>query len=390
MQPQPNTDLVSRGSLRLSADIGQNFSLSVGSADVSCTTHLTLSSEREMAAHLTSTSDIREDGSSLNASSAPSSDSADMPECASTQCNTPVEVAGGLRTAAPSPPRLTRVLSSLPLCAVTASPLYRQSAEDETLRAAIAANAKQLLHAVTGVEADEIIDLLYVKETWFSTEVLVYALCLANRLTLRYPHWVLVSHDTDYDNSSVCDSPMRHHSSAGSSATAGAHPLHGNHLLPHVCSSTSSDASHLDSLEEASWASDPYAEFTGRGLARTQSASTNSLGDVFNRHNMRRRLVALLLLSGKFHGDVVYKTASLADVLNRHRNDPQPHRVTPSGRSTTEDSTDPSGAPARALPRMMPARLGQCEKQLFQELGCTVFVQDAEYRCCEDMVLRGL
>ncbi|SYZ68748.1 hypothetical_protein [Leishmania braziliensis MHOM/BR/75/M2904] len=155
-----------------------------------------------------------------------------------------------------------------------------------------------------------------------------------------------------------------------------------SHLtLPHVCSSTSSDTSHADNYDEV-----PMGDSLLPSKERVLSASTNSLGDVFNRHNTRRRIVALLLISGKFHGDVVYKTSSLANVLNKFRDEQRAVATLASSPATVSVKSVPS----RLLPRITPDHLGQCEKRLFQELSYTILVSRDEYQHCEDIVLQGI
>ncbi|CBZ29620.1 hypothetical protein, unknown function [Leishmania mexicana MHOM/GT/2001/U1103] len=339
--------------------------------NASCTTHITLLHELDTALQMTSTSEISENASSSNASSV-SAGSTAIPECASTRCNTP-----DVTATAAALPLFSRVLSLHPYGA-NVPPLYKLSAEDAALRAHIAVNAKLLLHTLTGYEADDIIDLLYVNETWFSAEVLIYALCLVNRLTSRYPSWRAPHAEADRDDASAVDSPVRCSYTSGVQTSPP--------TLTHVCSSTSSDASHIDNDDITM--NDRVSELK----ERIHSSSTNSLGDVFNRHNTRRRIVALLLIAGKFHGDVVYNTSSLANALNKFRDEKrslQEHCATVAPTASTA-TTSAKLMPSRPPPRIAPAHLGQCEKWLFQELGCTVFVHRKEYQHCEDIVFRGI
>nr|CAJ2478694.1 unnamed protein product [Leishmania braziliensis] len=351
--------------LRFLASVSR-YSLTIDeSENASCTTHITLPHELESRPHMTSTSEIGDATSSSNETSL-SARSIAVPECASTRCNTPSVTAG----AAVQP--LSRV-SSLHQCGTNISLLYKLSAEDAALRARIAVNAKVLLNVLTGYEADDIIDLLYVNEAWFSTEVLIYSLCLVNRLTFRYPSWCATHAETDCEEISGMEPHVR--CSFSSSVQT-------SHLtLPHVCSSTSSDTSHADNYDEV-----PMGDSLLPSKERVLSASTNSLGDVFNRHNTRRRIVALLLISGKFHGDVVYKTSSLANVLNKFRDEQRAVATLASSPATVSVKSVPS----RLLPRITPDHLGQCEKRLFQELSYTILVSRDEYQHCEDIVLQGI
>ncbi|AYU81784.1 hypothetical protein, unknown function [Leishmania donovani] len=342
------------------------------SENASCTTHITLPHELDTVPQMISTSEISEGTSSSNAS-AVSAGSTAIPECASTRGNTPDATA----TAAALPP-FSWALSLHPYGA-NVPLLYKLSAEDAALRADIAVNAKLLLHTLTGYEADDIIDLLYVNETWFSTEVLIYALCLVNRLTSRYPSWRAEHAEADRVDASAVDSPVR------CSYTSGVQTL--SPTLTHVCSSTSSDTSHVDNEDDITM-NDRVSE----PKERIRSSSTNNFSDVFNRHNTRRRVVALLLIAGKFHGDVVYKTSSLANALNKFRDEKRSlQEQCAAAAPTAPTATTPAKLmPSRPPPRIAPAHLGQCEKRLFQELGCTVFVHRKEYQHCEDIVFRGI
>ncbi|GET91569.1 hypothetical protein, unknown function [Leishmania tarentolae] len=346
--------------------------MSGGSEDASYTTHITLPHEFETAPQMTSTSEMSLN-TSASKSSAASSGSTAIPECANTRCNTP-----DVTAAASESPPFPLVLSLQPHGAHV-PPLYQLSTEDAALRAHIAINAKLLLHTLTGHEADDIIDLLYVKEMWFSTEVLIYALCLVNRLTSRYPNWSGRHSEANPADVSVADSVVRCRNASNMQHTLP--------ILTHVCSSTSSDISHIDSYDDMVM-SNRLSEFK----VCLHSTSTNNLSDVFNRHNTRRRVVALLLISSKFHGDVVYKTSSLTNALNRFREEKRSLQEQCATGNPTDSTATTSATlvPSRPPPRIAPAHLGQCEKQLFQQLGCTVLVHRKEYQNCEDIVFRGI
>lgn len=325
----------------------------------SCGTHITLPCEVD---HATDTARSSEKGeqSSLDPSLASSCTTA-MPECNSTQCNTPLHATDKAAATAPAGAAAARALP--PLHRVPE--IYQRAAEDVEVRAAIAVNAKHVFHALTGFDVDEILDLLYVKETWFSTEVVIHALCLVNRLSFRFPSWCEHAIESDTDASSCTDSPVRGCSSAAATST-----------LPRLCSSTSSEFSHHDAMDAMS---EHTFESFGRSLARSRSASTNSLGEVFTRSNSPRCIMALLLLSSKFHGDIVYNTASLSNAMNAFREE----QLKVCGEA-------PLGQRRKPLLRVLPATLGQCEKRLFSELGFTAFVHKEEYQHCETLALRGL
>ncbi|KAG5470216.1 hypothetical protein LSCM4_02910 [Leishmania orientalis] len=352
--------------LRFLANVGR-YSMTRGDSDnASGKTHITLPYELEVSLHMSFTSETGDDTSSD--APAVSAESVAIPDCASTRCNTP----DATTAVTAALPHLSEV-PSLHSFGFDISPLYRLSAKDVALRARIAVNAKLLLHALTGYEADDIIDLLYVNEAWFSTEVLIYALCLVNRLTFRYPSWYAPRAEEDCGHASMPDSP----------AHGSVRPIvqNSHHVLSHVCSSTSSDASHVDNDDEIRVGEGP-PELT----EHSHTSGTSSLGDVFNRHNTRRRIVALLLIAGKFHGDVVYKTSSLATALNKFRDE----KSVAAALAASTATTSLNSLASRPLPRIAPAHLGQCEKRLFQELGCTVFVHREEYQHCEDIVFRGV
>lgn len=343
------------------------FSTTIAESEVaSCATHITLPGDLDPNTQTAVSSDMG-DQLSLDVSlDASSSGSTAMPECSSTQCNTPVHP-----TAAPistAPPPLHPASAMADGWGVHVPRVYQRAAEDSDLRASIATNVKHVFHALTGFDVDEIIDLLFVKETWFSAEVVIHALCLVNRLSFRFPHWCDHAIESDTDSTSVADSPIR---GCGVGLTAG---------LPHVCSSTSSDYSHHDNTDNLSEAS---LDFVGRSLARSRSGSTSSLGDVFTRSTSPRCMIALLLLSSKFHGDIVYNTSSLSNAVNKFREE----QIKAKANAPTSLATGPSRKP---LLRLQPATLGQCEKRLFRDLGCSVFVHKDEFKCCEDLVMSGL
>ncbi|KAG5496286.1 hypothetical protein JKF63_02587 [Porcisia hertigi] len=332
-----------------------------------CTFPAKMLSEFEVTSHATSTSEAVMDSSSRSVSAVsiastaipnPSSMPRSSPDTAGAEC-------------------LSQLLS-LDLSGISTPPLYELSAEDASLRAKIAVNAKLLLHSLTGYEADDIVDVLYVKETWFSIEVLIYALCLINRLTCRYPNWSAPHNRTNPDEVSAENSPMRHSSSMPTLSSK----------VSHVCSSTSSDASHADNSDESKGNPTP-PEFSDP----INSASAHNIGDVFNRHNTRRRVVAVLLISAKFHGDLVYKTCSLTNALNKYRSEKitlQEHCTAAPLGGAAASSTTATSMPNRPFPRIAPAHLGQCEKRLFQELGCTAMVRQSEYQHCEEIVFQGI
>ena len=329
----------------------------------SCTTHITLPCELDRTTQTAPSSDLGDQLSldpSLNTSRASSCSTA-VPECNRTKCNTPANAVAAVLPA-------LHCVTSADGCSVHVPVVYKRAAEDGKVRAAIAVNAKNVFHALTGFEADDIFDLLFVRETWFAAEVVIHALCLVNRLSLRFPHWCDHAIESDTDVSSYADSPVR-----GFCVTAGVG-------LPHICSSTSSDFSHQDNTDALSEAS---LDAIGRSLARSCSASTNSLGDPFTRSNSPRCMTALLLLSSKFHGDIVYNTASLSNAVNKYR-DEQIKLMADAPCSI------PSGLRRKPLLRLLPATLGQCEKRLFRDLGCTVFVHKDEFQCCEALVLKGI
>jgi hypothetical protein len=334
------------------------------SENASCATHITLPCDIDRATQ-TALSSSRGDQLSLDPSLASSCSTA-MPECNSTQCNTPTNTVEKICV-----PPLHQITSpSSGWGGIYVPPIYKQAAEDANVRAAIAANVKHVFHALTGFDVDEIFDLLFVKEMWFSAEVVIHALCLVNRISCRFPHWCDHAIESDADTSSCADSPVR-----GASVTVAV-----TKGLPHVCSSTSSDFSHQDNTDVLSEVS---LDLVGRSLIRSRSGSTNSLGEVFTRSNSPRCMIALMLLSSKFHGDIVYNTASLSNAVNKFR-DEQIKMMTDAPVSIA------AGPRRKPLLRVLPDTLGQCEKRLFRELGCSVFVHKEEYQCCEALVLKGL
>ncbi|KPA84806.1 hypothetical protein ABB37_01287 [Leptomonas pyrrhocoris] len=335
------------------------------SGNASCGTHITLPCELDPTTQTAPSSEM-EDQLSLNPSLA-SSHSTTVPECNSTQCNTPVNAAG-VKAVATAFPNLHRV-TSVEGCGLHVPEIYKRAAADQQVRAAIAVNVKHVFHSLTGFDVDEIFDLLFVEETWFSAEVVIHALCLVNRISPRFPYWCAHAIESDTDTSSYHDSPIR----GGSAAAATV-------AVSHVCSSTSSDFGHPDNTDVLSEAS---FDLASRSLARSRSGSTNSLGDVFTRSNSPRCMTALLLLSSKFHGDIVYNTASLSNAVNKFR-DEQMKRMVDAPASLSP------GLRRRPLLRVLPATLGQCEKRLFRELGCSVFVHKEEYQHCADVVLKGM
>ncbi|KAG5470631.1 hypothetical protein LSCM1_01877 [Leishmania martiniquensis] len=366
MQSLPLFDLADGAALRFLANAERYSMANGGRESASDKRQIALSYEIEASMYMTSSTSETGDHTSSDAPEV-SRGSTAAPDCASACSSTPEAAAA----AAALQPLFRE--PSPNFYGAHISQLYLLSAEDVAVRASIAANVKLLLRTLTGYEADDIIDLLYVNEKWFSTEVLIYALCLVNRLTFRYPSWYAPRVEVDSGDASTPDSPV--HCSYSSRVQTP------NSALPHVCSSTSSDVSHVDNENEIR-VSDGLPE----SREQSHSGGNSSLGDVFNRYNTRRRIVALLLIAGKFHGDVVYKTSSLASALNKFRDEKCAAAALAS--STAAASFKPMAS--RPLPRVAPAHLGQCEKRLFQELGCTVFVHRHEYQQCEEIAFRGV
>ncbi|KPI85305.1 hypothetical protein ABL78_5645 [Leptomonas seymouri] len=331
----------------------------------SCATHITLSYELDNTMRTAPPSEL-DDQLSLDPS-LDSSCSTAAPDARSTQCSTPVNTVEK-NTAASTLPSLRRVTSA-DGCSARMPDIYKRAAENEEVRVAIAANAKLVFHTLTSFDVDEIFALLFVKEMWFSAEVIIHALCLVNRISFCFPSWYEHAIETDTNTSSYADSPIGDSSVVTTRAE-----------LPHVCSSTSSDFSHHDNTDAFSERS---LDVVSRSPVRSSSDSTSSLGDVFTRSNSPRCMMALLLLSSKFHGDVVYNTASLSNAVNKFR-DEQAKMLADAPLSLS------SGPRRKPLLRVLPATLGQCEKRLFHELGCSVFVHKEEYLHCANLVLKGL
>lgn len=325
-------------------------------------------------------------------SSSTSSASMTMPACASTRCTSPTDAPGQPAT-----------FPSIAAEAASIGPhwtaeVYTRASEDAAYRARIAEAAKRLFHDLTaGFLVDPLIDLLYVKESWFSTEVLLHALCLVNRITARHPNWYAAAAHSSAAAADGAEAGEEesHPPKRQAWGSAGSNDPLMSSSLPRICSSTSSDQS-TPKAEEA----DSSKQQLGSSSCSSVSvpSSNGSRLEVLTRSNCGRCFVALLLLSSKFHGDIVYTTKSIAKALNdlreaekqRNATEETEHAASPQGSETQEAAAASSPSPPVSckLQRMEPGRLGQCEQRMFKELNCTVWIHLPEYRCCETWIFQ--
>ncbi|CCW67705.1 unnamed protein product [Phytomonas sp. Hart1] len=126
-----------------------------------------------------------------------------------------------------------------------------------TLRKTLSLGAKLLFKNLTDNCLDDFIEIVFVKDSWLTTDILFQGLCLVNRLTRRYPEWY---------QGLLKDDP------------------------PYTISKHSEDGE----------------DRPGNGVEQIKWTESTSL----------RCFLAVLMLSNKFHSDVTYDTESVCRVVD--------------------------------------------------------------------------
>lgn len=312
------------------------------------------------------------------------------------------------------------------------APHQAEGAQRETLmQNIISVGAKRCLTELTGFEASDYVDIMFTEEKWFSTDVLVHALCLLNRLCGKFPHWLEAEDDAlersrgfkDILLVRAVDSEDDHLSFATNNTTLDIDSIfeeaaaHTNGLAPRRSFSTAQHPSAQcnPSVSSKDLREGPSLEHTipkfktsrssssvtsssisssiglyGRSTSSNNGANFSTHRPTWTAHNTPRGLLAVLLLSSKFQGDTIYSKEAVCTAANKARSRQLQRRCQPStwrNDSLAQENAASTTSSLLVYPKLMPSRLGQCETRLWKALDCGVWVKLPEFQRCYDYVV---